>query len=84
MKTILIFSSLVFLVGCSTVTFYKRGATQQQLKKDSYQCEKDMRQSGYFGRGLAGIDEARGFAIRCMQARGYEALENGGPLGTAK
>ncbi len=36
-----------------------------------YECEKDMRQSGYFGGGLAGAIAANDFQERCLMSKGY-------------
>jgi hypothetical protein len=49
----------------------KEGATQADYNRDSYQCEKDARQSGYFGTGLAGGLNMRKFFQQCMVADGY-------------
>ena len=41
---------LLFLYGCaSKYQLVKYGATQQEVAKDNYECERDARQSGYFG-----------------------------------
>lgn len=49
----------------------KTGGTQEQYNVDSYQCEKDARQSGYYGTGYAAAAEAKGFFQRCMVSKGY-------------
>jgi hypothetical protein len=65
---------LVVLCGCSTTVWFKEGATQQDLTTDTYECERDARQSFYFGAGLAAAINMREFQRRCMNARGwYEA-----------
>lgn len=62
----------VMFSGCATPMIWdKPGGTQQQYNKDSYDCEKDARQSGYFGRGFAGELEMRDFFKRCMTSKGY-------------
>ncbi len=40
----------------------KSGADSQDFARDSYQCERDMRQSGYYRTGLAGQIYAMDFA----------------------
>jgi hypothetical protein len=50
----------------------KPGATHTDYDQDSYACEKDTRQSGYFGGGIIGGLNAREFFKRCMAAHGYE------------
>jgi len=49
----------------------KSDATQAEYNKDAYECEKDARQSGYFGSGIAGAINMREFFKSCMVARGY-------------
>ncbi len=53
----------------------KDGATEQDFRTDKYECEKDARQSGYFGGGLVGAANMSGFASRCMEARGWSLEE---------
>jgi uncharacterized protein YbjT (DUF2867 family) len=60
--------------GQQTGKFYKDGATAQEYATDAYACERDTLAvaSPYtFGRGFTAGGNARGFAIRCMAARGY-------------
>ncbi len=64
---------LVLLIssGCARFVWIKSGATQQDFARDSYECERDMRQSRYFGGGIAGALNAQAFQERCMVARGW-------------
>lgn len=60
---------LLLVAGCGTgdpMIFYKSDMTRQTYQKDSYECERDARQSRY-GKYESAID----FAVRCMAARGY-------------
>lgn len=60
------------LTACAPqMVWNKPGATQQDFARDSYQCEKDMRQSNYFGGGIAGAINAQEFQKRCMVAAGW-------------
>ena len=60
------------LSGCAHVPIYhKDGATQQQFAEDKYNCEKDARQSGYFGGGFIGAANMRNFFAQCMNAHGW-------------
>jgi hypothetical protein len=59
------------LSACAATSWSKPGTTQAEYNKDSYECERDMRQSGGYGTGLAGALNAQGFEDRCMIARGY-------------
>jgi len=52
----------------------KSGASQQDHTTDSYQCEKDTRQSQYFGGGLVGTLEMADFAKKCMAAKGWRQV----------
>lgn len=49
----------------------KPGGTPQSFNTDSYECERDARQSGYYGGGLLGALNFRSFADRCMEAHGW-------------
>ncbi len=72
---------LVMVAGCApSIIWTKVGATQPDFATDSYQCEKDARQSGYFGSGLAGAVNMQGFAERCMTAHGWRAQRAGAPV----
>ena len=60
------------LAGCaSPMVWNKYGATQVDYQQDSYACEKDARQSGYFGTGIAGAINMRDFFKHCMVAHGW-------------
>jgi clan AA aspartic protease (TIGR02281 family) len=59
------------VAGCSRNVWVKPGATQADFNVDRYGCEKDARQSGYFGTGLVGALNMKGFYERCMVAQGW-------------
>lgn len=63
--------SFLAVTGCAEKVWVKDGASQQDFKRDSYSCERDMRQSGYYGSGLLGAVAAMEFSNRCMEAAGY-------------
>jgi hypothetical protein len=63
------------LIGCTKVVWDKPGASQADYRADSYSCEKDARQSGYFGSGLVGALNMQDFFDRCMYAHGYTKQE---------
>jgi hypothetical protein len=78
MKAQILILPLLLLVGaCATTQWAKYGASQQDLATDSYNCEKDARQSGYFGGGLAGALEFNDFQKRCMVAHGWREAAQG-------
>lgn len=60
------------LVGCAPQRVWtKPGASEQDFKVDAYNCERDARQSGYFGTGLVGQINFNDFQQRCMEAHGW-------------
>jgi hypothetical protein len=68
-------AAFLVLASCARPTWVKPGATQQDYATDSYQCEKDARQSGYFGGGLVGAANMADFASRCMVAHGWRTVD---------
>ena len=69
----LIFLLVFSLTSCANQqrVWTRDGATDQDFTTDKYECEKDVRQSGYFGAGLIGAANMSNFAARCMEARGW-------------
>lgn len=65
-----IVSSLT-ISGCAPMMWDKPGASQQDFAADQYSCEKDARQSAYFGGGIIGAINMRNFYKECMVAHGY-------------
>jgi hypothetical protein len=65
--------TMFILSGCAQTIWDKAGATQQDFARDSYECERDMRQGGHYGGGLLGAMNAQDFQGRCMVARGWTA-----------
>jgi hypothetical protein len=61
----------VMLASCAQIVWDKPGGTPQGFNTDSYECERDARQSGYYGGGLIGALSFKSFEERCMQARGW-------------
>lgn len=61
----------VFITGCSSTKVWKKPeASTSDLRKDSYQCEKDARQSD-FGPGIVGGSLRQEFYDRCMESHGW-------------
>ena len=71
MRCVIVVAFVALLSGCGPMIWNKPGVTQAEYNKDSYECEKDARQSGYFGTGLVGALNMRDFFKTCMVARGY-------------
>lgn len=73
----------VVLTGCASpptkLVWNKSGATEPEFRKDQYECEKDVRQSGLYGGGasvweqIARQENIRQFFHRCMNSKGYTA-----------
>ena len=80
MKVCIILFGIVLILslyGCaSKYRLVKYGATQQEVAKDNYECERDARQSGYFGGGIVGEINMRNFFERCLLVRGYQKEKN--------
>jgi hypothetical protein len=60
--------------GCAHSTWQKPGATAQVYDEDSYLCERDTRQSGYYGGGLVGAVNMQSFFNHCMVAHGWSLV----------
>lgn len=67
--------AMLILSSCAPPVWTKPGASQQDYATDSYQCEKDARQSGYFGGGIVGAANMVDFQQRCMVAHGWRKLD---------
>ena len=59
------------LAGCARIVWTRPDFTEADFRADSYACERDVRQSGYYGTGYAGALNAQGFFDRCMESKGY-------------
>lgn len=68
--------ALLSLAGCQA--WVKPGATEADHRLQTYQCEKDVRQSE-FGGGLAGALGQRSFFDRCMEAHGWSKQDSSLP-----
>jgi hypothetical protein len=59
------------LGGCARYVYRHPNYTPEKWRVDSYECEKDARQSGYFGTGISGAMNFQAFYDRCLAARGW-------------
>lgn len=75
MRIIVIIMTCMFVAACAQTVWQKAGVTQAEFNKDTYECEKDARQSGYFGTGIAGAIAFGQFQERCMVAKGYSKMK---------
>lgn len=70
-RSFVVLTLTVLVSSCSSTKFWqKQGASHADLRSDSYQCEKDARQSN-FGGGLMGGGLRQEFYDRCMESRGW-------------
>lgn len=68
-------ATALLVAGCARWVWTKsEGFTQQEFLRDRYECERDMRQSGYYGSGLAGALNMQNFFESCMGARGWRKV----------
>ena len=77
MKSCIMFCGILltlFLCGCAKHEWVKSGATQQDFARDAYECERDARQSGYFGGGFVRAANMQNFYDRCLIAKGYQKV----------
>src|SRR5690348_4712905 len=66
MKKLVVLLALATLVAsCAPKVWVKPGVSQQEFTMDRYNCEKDARQSGYFGTGLVGAINMSNFFDSC-------------------
>jgi hypothetical protein len=73
-----IFVGLLIAASCAQQDTYHW--TKQDgggdLSADSYSCERDARQSGYFGTGLVGAVNMKEFYVRCLRAKGWYQVQD--------
>ena len=63
-------------VNLPQVAYDKPGVTTAEFAKDSYLCERDLRQSGPFpGDTFSRPHHERAFFNRCLEARGYTVFQ---------
>lgn len=65
--------TLLLLSACSTQTviWEKPGADSQTQIRDKYECERDVRQGGYYGSGITADINMQEFYERCLIAKGW-------------
>jgi len=85
MKPLFFLISALLFIGCAAQYVWKHPDHNDQARfnRDAYECERDMRQSGYFGGGLTGQINAQQFQERCMVARGYYKVRRDEPERTS-
>lgn len=71
MSRALVVGIVALLVSGCAMVWTKPGATDNDYYQDTYACERDVRQTGYHGGGLAGAISMQDFFARCMRAKGW-------------
>jgi hypothetical protein len=72
MRYATVITLFLVLTGCTQYMWkHPSHSDMARFRRDHYECERDMRQSGYYGGGIAGQMNATAFGERCMVARGY-------------
>jgi hypothetical protein len=71
MKKWILFLVLLILLGCTYKQrdWYKPGMMEVELKKDSYECEKETLNTGY------SWVRSDSFFRRCMESKGYKVKD---------
>ena len=75
MKTKVLLLAFI-LAGCAPMIWDKDGATQNEFNRDGSACEKDARQSEYYGNEFFGTMNKKKFLKRCMTSKGYILRED--------
>lgn len=70
--------ALLVLAGCAGPNWVKSVDSMYpgDVEAARYECERDARQSGYYGPGLIGVYNVRAFYARCMRAKGFYEQAN--------
>lgn len=66
----------LMLSACATtrMMWTKPNWNEDEARRDFYECERDARQSGYFGTGIIGAQNIGEFQKRCLRAKGYREV----------
>lgn len=86
MRLILGVLTLLVFGGCAKpIVWTKSSFTQQEFRKDDYECQRDAKMAhppAYFGGGLAGAAAAIGyrkegerFYRQCMESKGWNEVK---------
>lgn len=64
---------LGLLTSCTSPNWVKSvdSSYSGNAQAAQFECERDVRQSGYYGAGLIGAYNANSFYRRCMMAKGF-------------
>jgi hypothetical protein len=78
MKKLLMLTMVLGLLvsGCATYTWRHPEYTPEKWARERYECEKDARQSGYYGTGIYGAMNMQAFFERCLESKGWVKTKN--------
>lgn len=62
--------------GCATYTWRHPEYTPEKWARERYECERDARQSGYYGTGIYGAMNMQAFFERCLESKGWVKTKN--------
>jgi len=65
------------LASCASARWAKVGLTQEQFRWESYECERDARQSYHGADAVVGLVVSKSTYERCMEAKGYWKVRPG-------
>lgn len=72
-KNLLLIVGVLILAGCANSKVWEKpGSSRDELLRDSYECEKDARQTSFGSNIFAAKKLRQEFYDRCMTARGWE------------
>ncbi len=64
------------LVGCVSQTeLNMQNSAQEKYNKDSFECERDTRESGFYD-GVIGMREMEQFYWKCMATKGWKSTQS--------
>lgn len=70
-KSLFLLALCLSVGACTHATWVRKGATDADLQRDQYACEKDARQSSYFGGRYYFDINFQAFQNRCMRSKGW-------------
>jgi hypothetical protein len=65
-KVMFLVALCLCLTSCATPNWQKYGATKAELRRDGYECERDVRSIG------GGVGDQISMYARCMESKGWQ------------
>lgn len=75
-RTLLAICCALTLASCASQKLYKEGATEQDMKRDGFECQQQVltMYGGMTNMGAGHAIAARGDIQTCLEARGYRVI----------